>query len=279
MWLLGFVIDVFLGQPTSEFISLGYESETSTVSFASAADRHVRAQLLRFPTIGRSIWNAYYSIMPREIQYFRKGTSHDGKEAFTQIFDGNEWISAESKSGWGSTLEETVEVRGRLPRLVRDLSVSTFLDAPCGDYNWMRCVQFPKAMRYIGADIVPDLVDKLDMTYADKMHMFLKLDVVADPLPAADLWLCRHTLFHLPLIDVTKVLRRFKESQIKYLLTTNHNFCRRNVDVNPGGYRYINLRKAPFNLPKPILQFDDFHLSRPPPNVLALWSREQIPDL
>jgi hypothetical protein len=253
---------------------------TITKSLASALLRQVRAHLLRAPSIGRPVWKAYYSMFPREVQYFRKGgTPDDRDEAFREIFVGNEWFSAESRSGWGSTLEETAEVRARPPLLVRDLGVSTFLDAPCGDYNWMRRVEFPRTMRYLGADIVPDLVHKLDMTYADDTHAFLRLDIVSDPLPAADLWLCRDTLFHLPLDDITKVLRSFKRSKIKYLLTTNLNFCRRNLNVNPGGYRYINLRKEPFNLPKPILQFDDFDLRRPPPRVLALWSRDQIPDL
>jgi len=196
-------------------------------------------------------------------------------EAFGEIFGKNEWKSEESRSGTGSTLGATVEIRRRLPRLLKDFSVKKFLDAPCGDFNWMQTVSLPEGVSYIGADIVEEMVSRLSAEHADLTHRFIALDIVQGPLPEADLWLCRHTFFHLPVNDIALALRQFRESKINYLLATNHNFCRRNLDVNPGGYRFINLRKAPFNLPKPILEIDDFDILGPP-NVLALWKRDQI---
>ena len=41
-------------------------------------------------------------------------------------------------------------------RLVAKLGVQTFLDAPCGDYNWFRTIQWSQPLAsYIGGDIVP----------------------------------------------------------------------------------------------------------------------------
>ncbi len=238
----------------------------------------VRAQLQRYPAVSRPIWNTYWRLFPREVRHLRDGTLHDRERAFREIFDNNEWVSEESKSGRGSALENTGVVRRRLPEVIKRYSVRTLLDAPCGDFNWMRLIDFPADMNYVGADIVPEMVDELSRRFGSDRRRFERIDIVRDPLPEADLWLCRHTFFHLPNQDVAEALRNFRRSRIRYLLTTNHNFCRRNVDINPGGFRYVNLRKPPFDLPKPLMQFDDYVILGPP-NVLALWSREQIPDL
>src|SRR3954451_1153147 len=50
------------------------------------------------------------------------------------------WGSAESGSGQGSELAATENMRAYLPELFQRLQVSKFLDAPCGDWNWMRRV-------------------------------------------------------------------------------------------------------------------------------------------
>jgi hypothetical protein len=88
----------------------------------------------------------------------------------------------------------------------------------------------------------------------------------------------RDALFHLPNDDILSALRHFRRSRISYLLTTNHNFCRTNLDVKAGGYPRINLRWPPFNLSRPMMQSDEGGLAGTP-RVLALWSRAQILDL
>jgi hypothetical protein len=237
----------------------------------------VRSTLQHYPAVSRPLWKAYYQVYPREIHGMRDGELNNREIVFGEIFEKNEWASDESRSGKGSGLETTVEVRRQIPRILSSYSVSTFLDAPCGDYNWMRRVQMPAGTSYVGADIVAPLIASLNGRYSDETHRFQTLDIVKGDLPEADLWLCRHALFHLPIDDIKTTLQRFRRSKIKYLLTTTHNFCRKNLDVNPGGFRFINLRKPPFNLPKPMLQFDDFD-QLGPPCMLAMWSREQIPE-
>ena len=55
----------------------------------------------------------------------------------------NGWQSPESKSGGSSTLSATAAIRAALPRLLSDLGVAVLIDAPCGDFNWMRHVDLP----------------------------------------------------------------------------------------------------------------------------------------
>lgn len=58
------------------------------------------------------------------------------------------------------------------------------LDAPCGDFNWMRFVDLGKT-HYIGCDIVPEVIETNGMRYADRE--FHALDLAAEPLPNVDL--------------------------------------------------------------------------------------------
>lgn len=234
-----------------------------------------RSTLIRCPAVSRPLWKTYYQFFPRERAYQRGSGVDNSESVFSDIFNANEWKSVESRSGKGSALETTQNIRRKLPGLVKRLSVKTFLDAPCGDFNWIRLVEFPDGMTYIGADIVPDLIKSLNANYADERRRFIKLNLIEDQIPEADLWLCRDCLFHLPNEDISVILQKFRESKLKYLLATNYNFCRVNHNVDLGGFRYINLRRPPFNLPKPIMEIDDFDLLGPP-HVLALWSREQV---
>jgi hypothetical protein len=45
-----------------------------------------------------------------------------------------------------------------------------------------------------------------------------------------------------------------------------------------GGFRFINLRRSPFDMPRPLLRIQDF-IAPEPPRCLGLWSREQIFDV
>jgi hypothetical protein len=57
------------------------------------------------------------------------------EQVFTKIFQSNRRIRDESVSGPGSSLEQTVEIRQRLPVLFEDLKVRSLLHAGCGDFH------------------------------------------------------------------------------------------------------------------------------------------------
>jgi hypothetical protein len=139
----------------------------------------------------------------------------------------------------------------------------------------MRRVRFGD-VEYIGADVVPDLVANLQQEHSGPNRKFIVADITKDDLPDVDLWICRDVLFHLTNADATSALRQFASSQIPYLLTTTYPYLRQNVDLErSGGFRTINLRAAPFNLPPPVATYDDF-VAPYTPRLLGLWSREQV---
>lgn len=234
-----------------------------------------RRAAIRFPGPVNWLWAQAYPI-------FRKQERYDGSEyeagledTFTLIHDENRWGSQESVSGDGSSLNQTIVVRRALPKIMRDLGITSLLDAPCGDFHWMQNVKFQSDVSYLGGDIVKSMIKKLQSTYGDDRRRFIALDIVNDKLPSSELWLCRDVLFHLSNDDIIKVMQNFVASEVKYLLTTTYNFVGHNADITSGGFRFINLSKAPFYLPRPLLAIDDY-LAPEPPRKLGLWTRKDV---
>jgi len=218
-------------------------------------------------------WKIYFPL--------RQGLVHqplkiEGKEnVFEEIYKKNYWASSESKSGIGSTMEYTAPIRARLPGLLNKYGVSSLLDAPCGDFNWMQHVNLGER-NYIGGDIVSDLVADMQRKYGGPRRKFIVYDIISNEAPAVDLWMCRDVLFHLTFADAIRVLERAASSKIKYFLSTTYSYVKENIDLeSTGGFRSINLQKAPFNLPPPLELMDDFVVPRVP-RYMGLWSRDQI---
>jgi len=175
------------------------------------------------------------------------------KDIFTEIYERMAWQGVESASGPGSSLEQTKELRERLPDLFRRYKVSTLLDIPCGDLNWMQFVDL-SGVEYIGADIVEELIEKNKKKF--KMP-FLCLDISTDPLPKVDLILCRDCLVHFSYLDVVSTLGNIVRSGSKYLLTTTFPNRTKNVDIETGQWHPYNLTKKPFNLPQPLFLLNE----------------------
>ena len=189
-----------------------------------------------------------------DTRYFAKKTSAKEKpsteEIFREIYHNNHWIGTESVSGQGSENEQTREISIQIPELVRQLGVERFLDVPCGDFNWFRKMNMP-LKKYIGGDILSQIIDRNNAQFKSDVHEFVKLDLIKDKLPKADILLCRDCLVHLSFEDIFSVLENVKKSPITYLLSTTFTECDENIDIVTGDWRIINLEKPPFNLPKP----------------------------
>ena len=233
----------------------------------------IRQIMQRYPDLARPIWRLLFPVIHRPARF--KGDEYiDRKTAFDTIFHENRWQSDESVSGTGSTLEATSMLTQSLPSLLARYNAKVFLDAPCGDFNWMQHVNL-SGIHYIGGDIVPELVDRLQQKYRTQYRQFQTLDFVDDPLPEADIWMCRHVLFHLSHEDICKALLNFVDSSIGYILIDNVDFITNHSDIRSGGFRLVNLRAAPFKLPKPLARIANSNPPNPP-DYLNLWSREQV---
>lgn len=156
----------------------------------------------------------------------------------------------ESISGPGSSLNQTQELRERLPLLLQDLGVRSLIDAPCGDFNWMRHVRLGLD-QYTGVDIMTDVIADNQWHHGSPGRRFMRADLMRSVLPRADAILCRDLLPHLSYADIMEVLDSFKRSGATYLLTTTFTGPRPNRETAAGAWRTLNLTLPPFNFPEP----------------------------
>lgn len=178
----------------------------------------------------------------------------DPSQAFSEIFREKKWGGgAESFSGTGANLEQTKAIREEMPGLCAELGVRRLLDVPCGDFYWMRQVDL-NGISYVGADIVREIIERNSRQFGGPSNgrEFLHLNLCEDPLPEADLILCRDCLVHLSNSDVFKALRNIHSSNARYLLTTTFPNRDRNLDITTGEWRTIDLSLAPFLFPPPM---------------------------
>ena len=172
------------------------------------------------------------------------------KDKFTKIYEENLWGGVESLSGPGSHMDTTKNLRDHLPRLIEDFGICSMVDAPCGDFAWMKHVLPELDIDYIGCDIVDFVVDRNTANYGKDRVTFLQKDICADRLPDADLIMVRDCLFHLSYQDINRFLAQLARVDYKFLLTTTHfadpRLGIKNSDIVTGDFRRIDLFAPPF---------------------------------
>lgn len=210
----------------------------------------------------------------RELKFFKESSN---EEIFTSIFESNKWGDSDSRSGKGSSLDRTVEIREQLPDLLKQLDISSMLDIPCGDFFWMKELELP-LQQYIGADIVASLVQQNAQQYGNETISFLQLDLLQDSLPKTDAILCRDCLVHLCFEDIMQAIRNIKASGCAYLLTTNFPELGNNKDIVTGKYRSLNMQCSPFSWPEPLLEIVENKASeKRAKKCLSVWKVSELP--
>lgn len=194
------------------------------------------------------------------------------EKRFERIHAKNRWSSEESVSGQGSELAATEALRAALPPLFRELKVELVLDAPCGDFNWMRHVLKEAPVRYIGMDIVRDLVDRNNELYGSDTIEFRHGNIITGPVPQADLIICRDCFIHLSFRDTASAIENFKASKSRYLLANSYPDVTRNEDIATGRWRFINLDLPPYSYPPPQMKIKETE----PGKEMWLWDLAQL---
>ncbi|MBS1859307.1 MAG: class I SAM-dependent methyltransferase [Acidobacteria bacterium] len=175
--------------------------------------------------------------------------SLDLRRRFEYIRRHNLWGCDESVSGVGSTMAETASLRAGIPPLLAETGARSLLDIPCGDFGWLSTVEL--GVPYTGADIVEALVEANRQRYARDDRRFLRLDLTADALPAADLVLCRDCLVHLSYANIERALANIRASGARWLLTTTFLRQQENREIEDGDWRPLNFELPPFSFAPP----------------------------
>jgi hypothetical protein len=193
------------------------------------------------------------------------------------LFDGiwrqNGWGCAETRSGPGSTLAATAQMRQQLADVCRFLGVTRLVDAGCGVLNWMAEISAMFDF-YAGLDVVDEMIVGLDAKLGRRRgHFFALRDITLDDLPLADAVLCRDVMTHLPLADVRAALDRIRVSGCRYLIATTHA-TGENRAITLGDWHPIDLTAAPFHLPPPFISLPELPGT---PKTLGIWQINALP--
>lgn len=203
-----------------------------------------------------------------------------GIQKFDEIYSRGIWKEGqqESASGPGSTLSQTAVLRKFIPIVLDELNVKSMIDLPCGDFNWMRQIDW-SARNYLGLDIVNEVIRINRAQFGNENIQFDVFDILAGKLPPTDLVFCRDLLVHFSFDDIQKALVNITSSEVKYLMTTTFPEEPDNEEILTGDWRPIDLCKAPFDFPKPLMLINEhcteadglFH-----DKSLGLWRVEDL---
>jgi hypothetical protein len=221
----------------------------SNTQIRSYVAQHPQADLLQASTF-------FSYLQQRTIGAGSDSSPRRFEEIFTRHAQLYRQYQDESISGPGSSLNQTQELRERLPLLLSHLGIRSLVDAPCGDFNWMRHVQLG-VEQYTGIDILAATIADNQARYDSPARQFVSLDLMHEPLPRADAILCRDLLPHLAYAEIVAVLKNFRRSGATYLITTNFTEPRPNLDTAEGQWRPLNFNAPPFNFPQPLLTINE----------------------
>jgi SAM-dependent methyltransferase len=143
-------------------------------------------------------------------------------------------------------LEITREYRAYVEEFVKTHAVKSVVDAGCGDWTFSSAMDWGDAS-YLGVDIASDVIEVVRKKYGNGRIKFQEGDITEE-LPAADLLISKDVLQHLSNRLVQKFIRNnVRKGKYKWAILTNDRGSA-NANVEPGGYRAIDLAASPFGV-------------------------------
>jgi SAM-dependent methyltransferase len=143
------------------------------------------------------------------------------KDVFTRIYMENLWGGkvGQYRSGDGSTEHHALLYADAVKTFIKEKHITSVADLGCGDFMVGSKLHM-KNLKYIGVDIVEDLIKRNRQQYETIDIKFHCLDIITDDLPDAELCLIRQVLQHLSNSQIISILQKIKK--YKYILITEH---------------------------------------------------------
>lgn len=143
-------------------------------------------------------------------------------EAFAAIYREGRW-SRREEGGFCSGSGSAGLIADRYSRVIEEYAkahqIDSVVDLGCGDFR-IGSRLAALSLRYCGVDIVPELVEHNRRRYESESVTFECLDIIEDPLPAADLCLVRQVLQHLSNDEIKALLPRL--AKYPHVVVTEH---------------------------------------------------------
>ena len=174
-------------------------------------------------------------------------------EAFARAYKDGRWHHG---SGSGSSPANTAAYRAFLAGYMRVHEIRSVLDIGCGDWRFSRLIDWT-GIAYTGIDVVPELITANEACYGKHLVDFACGDALDSwVLPGSDLVLVKDLLQHWPDTAVHELGRRLTGRRA--LLTYDLKEARwPHADIDPGGYRPLDLTRPPFSWPaREVLRYE-----------------------
>jgi hypothetical protein len=195
-------------------------------------------------------------------RYHRRAT-------FRSVYRYGKWgKSTESRffSGVGSYGEPAIQYAAVMSTIIADLigkldEPPILVDLGCGDFSvGSQLLSHLPPVRYIGCDVVQELIVENNARYGNDSVEFRAIDMVSDELPEGHICTVRQVFQHLPNRDILSVLRKLKK--FRHLYVTEGQPLTREGIVNPdkpsnaevrfdwrtGRGRGVELDQPPYNV-------------------------------
>jgi hypothetical protein len=166
------------------------------------------------------------------------------------------WSDDNNGSGFGSTINNTYNLRNSLSSFIIQKNISSIIDTSCGSCmwtsKWFQELQYiNKKINYYGIDISLKAVNrcKINFNYLNYYHN-IKIDTydINNFSYKSELLLNRDTLQHLSYKNIFKTLENFSNSRIEWYIIGSYKEIDNNINIKNGDYFLINLSKYPFLL-------------------------------
>ena len=119
--------------------------------------RKLKLQIKKYEFLYKKIKKIYFLYVNLKIKF--KYIFWTRKNIFTDIYLNNKWGDKYSLSGTGSNLNQTKIILKEIANTIKRYEIKNILDIPCGDFYWMREMDFT-GLNYIGGDIVSELINE-----------------------------------------------------------------------------------------------------------------------
>ncbi len=142
-------------------------------------------------------------------------------QVFGTAYRLNEWGGTPGQyfSGSGSADPSVLEYARTIRGFIASHNITTVVDLGCGDFRVGNQIQTP-GVRYIGVDIVRDLVERNQALYGTDNRTFRCIDICKDELPRGELCLIRQVLQHLSNEEIKQILQNVRA--FRYVIVTEH---------------------------------------------------------
>jgi SAM-dependent methyltransferase len=130
-------------------------------------------------------------------------------DTFRRIYSTKTWgdDGGAFYSGSGSRGPVSDHYCASVIKFIQESGVRSVVDLGCGDFSIGGRIVEATGVRYVGIDVVPELIEHHRSTVRNPLVSFQLADITSDPLPQADLGLIRQVLQHLDNREIAKALR------------------------------------------------------------------------